>query len=318
MRQWIGNIFSTAATVVATQLLVGEAISERGTISLALMGVVVLNGLLYVVAAWKLDESDEMYARGDGGETSISRAQLWADIRSIMRMRAFWALFFHGLIFLGPMGIYFTAFLYYMDHVIRSSGTEATIADVGSNLTVLLLLPLLAAGVKRIGSRNALLVAAVPYIAGFVGLLLAQAWWQVLLCYVLIMTGRQSIGAASVALDAALIDDNERSTGSRKTGSIAAVRALLTAPLAGIHMVIFMSIITAGGYDAALAVQSAQTQNAIRLAVAGVPLLFAVVGLIPVLVLPYTRSREAELSAWSQAQRTAGAVPGTSTAYAPQ
>lgn len=319
VRQWVANISSTAATVVATQLLVGDTITERGTMSLILMGVVLLNGLLYVVAALKLDEPDEMYARGDGGETGHTPGQILADLRSIVTMRAFWALFFHGLIFAGPMGIYFTAFLYYMDHVIRSSGTEATITDVGSNLLVLILLPLLAAGVKRVGSRTALLLAGLPYIAGFTGLLLAQHWWQVLLCYILIMGGRQIAGTAGVALDAALIDDNERATGSRKTGSIAAVRALLTAPVAGIHMVIFMSIITAGGYDQSLDVQSEQTQQAIRLAVAGVPIAFALVGLIPVLFLPYSRQYEAELSAWSKSRRSGeGAGPGGDDAAGPE
>lgn len=304
VRQWLANIFSTAATVVATQLLVGDAITERTTMSVILMGVVVLNGLLYVIAAWKLRDPPEMYARGDGGESAVDAAHLWADVRSILGMRAFWALFLHGLLFAGPLGIYFTAFLYYMDHVIRASGTQATISDVGSNLLVLLLLPLLAAGVKRVGSRSALLLAAVPYLAGFTGLLLvADQWWHVLICYVLIMAGRQIAGTAGVALDAALIDDNERATGTRKTGSIAAVRALLTAPVAGIHMVIFMSIITRGGYDQSLEVQTAQTQDAIRLAVAGVPIVFALAGLIPVLFLPYTRSIEAELSAWSKARR---------------
>ncbi|NHB85504.1 hypothetical protein G7085_15185 [Tessaracoccus sp. HDW20] len=56
-------------------------------------------------------------------------------------MRAFWAWFGFGTTAMAPMGMYFTAFLYLMDHVIRSSGTEVTITDVGSMVVVLVLLP---------------------------------------------------------------------------------------------------------------------------------------------------------------------------------
>lgn len=106
-----------------------------------------------------------------------------------------------------------------------------------------------------------------------------------------------------MALDAALIDDNERLTGIRKAGSIASLRALLTAPVAGAQMMIYMAILSAGGYDIGAAVQTPEAQDAIRFATAGVPILFAVVGLVPLLFLPYTREREMELSAWSQERR---------------
>src|SRR5690625_5746264 len=109
-------------------------------------------------------------------------------------MRAFWALFFHGLLFMAPMVIYFTAFLFFMDHVIRSSGTQATIADIGSMATVLLLLPLIARAIKHSGSRTSLWVAAVPYIGGFTLLLLvATQGYQVPGCYILIKIGRAHV-----------------------------------------------------------------------------------------------------------------------------
>lgn len=310
-RAWIGNIISAIATVVATQLLVGGAVTERLTLNVLLMGVVAVNAVVYIVAAWALKDPPELYELGDGGQSAVTGARLREDLRSVLGMRAFWALFFHGLLFMAPMGIYFTAFLYFMDHVVRSTGTQATIADTGSMIVVLALLPLLARVIKRVGSRTGMWLAAMPYLAGFVLLwLVAEQWWQVLLCYVLIMSGRYMTSTATSTLDATLIDDNERLTGVRKAGSIAAIRALLSAPVAGVQLVIYMSILDAGGYDAGAAVQTPEAQEAIRLATAGVPLVFALAGLVPLLLIPYSRAREAELSAWSKARRPA---EGTST-----
>lgn len=303
VRSWIGNAVSAVATVVATQLLVGDALTERTTLNITLMGVVLVNGLVYVVAVWKLRDPPELYEKGDGGEVVMTAARLRQDMASVVRMKAFRALFGHGLTFLAPMGIYFTAFLYFMDDVIRSTGTQATIADIGSMLVVVALLPLTARMVKRIGSRTSLWLAALPYITGLALLFVATEWYHVLGCYILIMSGRYIVSTSTVALDAALIDDNERLTGIRKAGSIASLRALLTAPVAGAQMMIYMAILSAGGYDIGAAVQTPEAQDAIRFATAGVPILFAVVGLVPLLFLPYTREREMELSAWSQERR---------------
>lgn len=302
-RAWIGNLISAVATVVATQMLVGGAVTERITVNVMLMGVVLVNGAVYAFAAWALRDPPELYERGDGGDAPVTAARLWQDLRSVMRMRAFWALFGHGLTFLAPMGIYFTAFLYFMDDVVRSTGTQATVTDIGSMIVVLLLLPLTARLLKRLGSRTGLWLAAVPYLAGLALLFTADRWYQVLGCYVLIMTGRYMVSTGSVALDAALIDDNERATGIRKAGSIASVRALLSAPVAGIQMVIFLGLLSAGGYDATAEVQSESAQHAIRFGAAGVPILFALIGMVPLLFLPYSRSAEQELSTWSRAQR---------------
>lgn len=305
VRSWIANISSTVATVVATQLLVGGAVTDRMTMNLLIMGVVLVNGAIYVVVTRLLKDPPELYEKGDAGQQQVTGRQLLDDLRSVVRMRGFWALFFHALTFLAPMGIYFTAYLYMMDHVIRSTGTQATVADVGSMVIVLLLLPLSAKLIKHVGSRTALWVAAVPYLAGLCLLFVATQWYHVLGCYVLIQSGRYMVTTASVALDAALIDDNERRTGIRKAGTIGSLRALMSAPLAGIQMVIFMGIITAGGYTSGADVQSGSAMDAIRFAAAGVPILFALVGMIPLLFIPYDKKSEAELSRWSE-QRRAG------------
>ncbi len=302
-KSWIGNITSAVATVVATQLLVGDMITERTTIATLLMGVVLVNAALYLIPVILLKDPPELYEHGDAGNQQVTWTQLKEDARSIMRMRAFWAWFAFSATGLAPLGMYFTAFLFLMDHVIHSTGTQATITDVGSMVVVLLLLPLYARLIKRIGSRTSIFVGMVPYILGLSALFFVTQWWQVLLCYMVLMSGRYIIVTAATPLEASLIDENERDTGTRKTGTFAALRALMSAPLIGIQTSLFMWVIAAFGYDQRTEVQSATAEFGIRFATAGIPILFMIVGAIALAFLPYTKSVEAELSEFSQSQR---------------
>ncbi|WP_139417233.1 MFS transporter [Agromyces laixinhei] len=310
-KTWIGNITSAFATVVATQLLVGDSITERTTIAAMLMGVVLLNAALYLIPILKLKDPPELYENGDAGEQHVTWSQLTADAASILRMRAFWAWFAYSATALAPMGMYFTAFLYFMDHVIRSSGTEATITDIGSMAVVLLLLPLFARMIKRIGSRTSIFVGMVPYVLGLAALFFATEWWHALLCYLVLMSGRQIMMTAGSPLEAALIDENERTTGTRKTGSFASLRALLSAPLIGIQTALFMWIISAFGYDQLAEVQSETAQLGIRIATAGVPIVFALLGAIAMAFLPYSKTVEAGLSEFSRDRRGSGTAFAT-------
>lgn len=71
-----------------------------------------------------------------------------------------------------------------------------------------------------------------------------------------LMSGRHIMATASIPLEVALVDETERLTGSRKTGSFAAIKSLMSAPLLGVQTYIFMWVIAAYGYD-----QDASTQN---------------------------------------------------------
>ncbi|PKI92074.1 hypothetical protein CW368_04325 [Actinomycetales bacterium SN12] len=308
-KTWIGNVTSAFATIVATQLLVGDTVTEHTTMATILMGVVALNAALYLIPVLRLKDPPELYEHGDAGEQTVTWRQLAADARSILRMRAFWAWFAWSATALAPMGMYFTAFLYFMDHVIRSSGTEATITDVGSMAVVLLLLPLFARAIKRIGSRTSIFIGLLPYVLGLAALLFATQWWHALLCYIVLMSGRHIMMTAGAPLEAALVDENERNTGTRKTGSFAALRALMSAPLIGSQTALYLWLISAFGYDQNAEVQSESAQLGIRLATAAVPIVFALVGAVALLFLPYTRRVEAELSAFSLERR------GTRTAF---
>lgn len=306
VKSWIGNVTSAVATILATPLLVGDAITERTTMATLLMGVVLVNACLYLIPALKLKDPPELYAEGDAGNQTVTWAQLKVDAKSILTMRAFWAWFVYGTTAPAPMGIYFTAFLYFMDHVIRSSGIEATYADVGSMIVVLALLPLFALMIKKLGSRTAIFVGSVPYLGGLAALFWASTWWHVLMCYMFLMSGRYIMTTAGVALEGALIDDNERMTGTRKPGSFASVRALMSAPVTGTQMSIFLWVIAAYGFDPSLEMQTEAAQAGIRFATAGIPIIFGVIGLIALLFLPYNKSVEAEISRFSAERRGLG------------
>ncbi|WP_203568530.1 MFS transporter [Aestuariimicrobium ganziense] len=305
VRTWIGNAISFLATVVATQLLVGDLVNDHTVMALLLTGVVAVNAAVYAIAVWRLPDPDHLYEHGDNGGT-ISRAELKQDVLSIVRMRAFWAWFGYQLLAMAPMGIYFTGFLYFMDHVIRAQGWQATVADSGSMLIVLAVLPLLARVVKRLGGRTSIWVGSVPYMLGFAALFFASTWWVVLGCYVAIMAGRHVMSMAGVALDACLVDDNERQSGTRKTGLFASIRALLSAPLSGVQLVLYMAILSRFGFVEGGGLQGETAQLGIRVATALVPIAFCLVGLVPLLFLPYGRRLEEELSQWSRGRREGG------------
>ncbi len=305
LRGFISNGTSFFATIVPTMLLVGNAQKNRLQIVAILMGVICLNALLYIVSVTRLKEKPEMYALGNADDSHIRMDSIWKDVKSVIGMRAFWTWFFHSLLTYGPMGIYFTAYLYYMDHVIKASGVEATIADTGSMILVLAVLPIIGTQVKRIGGKRSIFLSLIPYLSGLVVLFLSVNWWQVTVAYVFIQLGKYMASTAGGPLGAAIIDENEKLTGSRKTGLFGAVGALLLAPVGGLQMILFMGILKATGYAEGADVQSAGAVMGIRVASAVVPMVFALLGMIPLALFPYDKQKEEELSLFS-AQRRAG------------
>lgn len=190
-----------------------------------------------------------------------------------------------------------------MDHVVQSSGFEATIADVAPMLLVFGLLPLIGSIVKKKGSKKTIFIGSIPYILGHLALFFTNSWWTVTLAYAPIMFGKYMMTTASAPLNAAIIDENERATGVRKTGLISAMMTLIAAPAISSQLMIFMGILTIFGYDAKSPAQSAQAMLGIRIGTALVPIIFVLAGLIPLLYLPLDKAAETELSQYSQMRR---------------
>lgn len=310
IQSYVANIISFFATLVPTFLLVGNQQQNRMQISLILMGVIALNAGIYFTALFSLKDKPSYYAVGNA-EGGLNLPTLWTDVKTLFKSRSFrtWAGF--TMLALAPNTVYFTAFLYLMDHVVKAGGMEATLADALPMLVVFLALPLIAKVIKKQGSKRSIIWGMAPFIAGHIALFFCRHWLSVLLAYIPIMIGKYMMSTASAPLAAAMIDENEQQTGIRKTGLINALLTLLAAPAMSTQLMLFMGILTAFGFDAKSSQQTAHAVLGIRIGTAIVPIVFVLAGLIPLLRLPIDRGREEELSLFSQQRRSAVANPNT-------
>lgn len=301
--QYVGNFISFFATLIPTFLLIGDTKNNHTLVLLSLTGIVILNACIYLYAVINFKDRPELYAVGDGSEEKINLPALWADVKSIISMKLFWCNFFYSITAYAPQGIYFTAYLYFMDYVIRSNGLQATLADAGPMIIVFIIYPLIGKLVKTKGSKITMFTSMLPYILGYIILYQSTSWITVFLSYIFIMLGRQMNITARAPLDAAVIDENERLTGTRKPGLFGAVNAILLAPIGGLQLIIFTSIIDKYGFIAGGGAQSASAILGIRIATACIPILCCLIGIIPLILLPFNLKKEQELSAFSVARR---------------
>lgn len=302
LQSYIANVVSFFATLVPTFLLVGNKEGSHTQVTLVLMGVVALNTALYYLALANLKEKPEYYAHGTA-EDGLNLSTLWGDIKVLFKNRSFRAWAGYNLLALAPNTVYFTAFLYLMDHVIRTGGMEATLADVVPMLVVFALLPLMAKFIKRQGGKRAIFWGSLPYIIGHAALFISGSWLSVLLAYIPIMIGKYMMTTASAPLGAALVDEDERLTGVRKPGLISALLTLIAAPALSTQLMIFMGILEFFGYNKDLPVQTERAMLGIRVGTAIVPIVFVILGLIPLIFFPINRQKEEELSRFSQQMR---------------
>lgn len=306
IQSYVSNVVSFFATLVPTFLMVGDSSRPLHVIVLILMGVILFNALLYYLAARNIEDKPEYYRLGTQ-EGGINYATLKQDVLGILRMRSFRAWAGYSLLALAPNAVYFTAFLYFMDHVVKTSGLEATIADTLPMLLVFLILPLLGRVVKHRGAKRSIFVGVLPYILGYAALFFADNWIMVTLCYIPIMAGKYLMTTAAAPLSAALIDENERLTGTRKTGLITSLLTLIAAPTLSIQQLLLLGIMERFGYNGTLLQQSAEALMGIRIGTAIVPILFALAGMIPLFFHPINLKEEQELSEFSRQRRQGNA-----------
>lgn len=203
----------------------------------------------------------------------------------------------------GAMAYYFTPFLFFMDKVVKSSGLVATIADVVPGLIMLAILPIVGNYIKRIGSKNMILLSYLPAALGFGGLLIINNPWHAVLCFTGIVVSLNMVQTAGVAINGALIDDNEMSSGVRKTGLYNGIFALFATTLTSVQSIIFTYVINSFGYNGNAAVQTERAVLGIRIGAGLVPIIMGVIGLIPLLLFPIDRQREREISEYSEKLR---------------
>jgi len=300
---YVGNFVSFFATLIPTMLLVGSTKNNRSLVIGLLLFVVLMNTGIYLIGIIKLKDKPEMYAVGDSSTVAINTKTLWIDIKSVITMRSFWCNFFFNSTGFAPQAIYFTAFLYYMDYVVKSTGFEATLADVLPMVAVFLIYPILGNIIKKKGIKKSLFLAMIPYIIGYLILYFSNTWYFVLIAYIPIMLGRTISLTSRTPLTAAIIDENELKTSIRKPGLFNSINAILTAPIAGLQLIIFTTIIENYGFQPGGVAQTSQAVQGIRIATALVPIGFCLLGIIPLILLPFNLEKEKILSAFSKERR---------------
>lgn len=301
IRSYIGNALGFLATLIPTLLLVGNG--NRLLIIPIFTAVIGINALILFLSLRKIKERPEIYANIEKETEPQNFHEVWKEALLILKSKPFLTYLLFFITTRGAIGYYFTPFLYYMDKVMNASGPVATIADVVPGLLMLAVLPIVGSYIKKIGSKNVLLLSYLPALIGFTGLLFIQNAWQAVICYSFIVLSLNMCQTAGVSINGALIDDNEQLTGVRKTGLVNGIFTLFTTTLTSIQSIIFTNIIHIYGYDAKAVVQSERAVMGIRIGTALVPILFCLIGLIPLLLFPITKKREQELSDFSANMR---------------
>lgn len=297
IRSYVGNAIGFLATLIPTFLLVGNG--NRMLIIPIFMVVIVINAVILVIALRKIKEYPELYENLPQKQETQNFHEVWVETLQILKSRPFITYLLFFITARGAIGYYFTPFLFYMDKVVKASPLVATIADVVPGIIMLAVLPLIGSFIKKFGSKNVLILSYIPAMIGFLGLVFIQNAWYAVVCYSFIVLSLNICQTAGVSINGALIDDNEQKTGVRKTGLVNGIFTLFTTTLTSVQSIIFTNVIHWYGYDSNVAVQSEQAVFGVRVGTAIIPIIFCILGLIPLLLFPINKKREQELSEFS-------------------
>lgn len=171
-------------------------------------------------------------------------------------------------------------------------------------LVVFAIYPLIGNFIKKNGIKKSTFLFMVPYLAGYVLLFITKSWVVAIVAYVPIMITRSLVITTGSLMSAMMIDENEALTGTRKPGLFEAINALLNAPLAGAQLVLYTYVIEQFGFQSGGIAQTARAIFGIRFATAGIPIIFCILGIVPLILYPYDIARERQLSKFSIAQRS--------------
>lgn len=297
-RTYVAHAGGLLATIIPTLLLVGN--NDKSLTVVLFSAVLAVNAFLYWFALRNIQDKAEMYK----DDIQSSEGELVKFVRESSKeaftSKSFITYVLWQVIGRGPYMFYFTPFLFLMDHVFKYSGGQATIIDVSSGVVMLALVPIMGIWVKKVGVKKAIIVGTLPTAIGYLGLYFTQSFWQVMLAYWVIIVGSQFGNLSLNPMLGAVIDEDEQNTGVRKAGLFTGLNALITIPISGIHTAVFTSLIAFYGFESGAAEQSARALEGIRIGAGLIPMLFVLLGVVPILFSPINLAREKELSAFSE------------------
>ena len=295
---YVAHVGGLLGTIIPTLLLVGN--TDKSLTVVLFSAVLAVNAFLYWIALRNIHDKAEMYK----DDIQSSEGELVQFVRESSKdaftSKSFITFVLWQVIGRGPYMFYFTPFLFIMDHVFKFSGAQATAIDVSSGVVMLILVPFMGIWVKNVGVKKAIIVGTLPTAIGYLGLYFTQSFWQVMLAYWVIIVGSQFSNLSLSPMLGAVIDEDEQKTGVRKAGLFTGLNALITIPIAGIHTAIFTSLIAFYGFVSGAAEQSARALEGIRIGAGLIPMLFVLLGVVPILFSPINLARERELSAFSE------------------
>ncbi|ERL66105.1 MFS transporter [Schleiferilactobacillus shenzhenensis] len=272
-----------------------------------LCAVVAVQTVIFVLALRGLKDTPEMYKTVQPAKRNnkVAAKEAWHIIKS----RPFLASVSYSVLAMGALQYYSTAYLYYMDAVIHAKGTTATLIGFVTHLVALALMPVMNYVVKRWGTKTNVMIGMIPATIGYLGLTFAHTIGEVYLYYGLVVFCTIYFGTAVAPMNALIIDEDEWQTGVRKTGLYNGLFGIFTTSLGSLQMILYTSIMSATGYRGQAAVQTVRAENGIRFATGILPLICIWVGLIAIIVYPYSRQKEREISAESRRMRAGEPSP---------
>jgi GPH family glycoside/pentoside/hexuronide:cation symporter len=149
------------------------------------------------------------------------------------------------------------------------------------------------------GMRNLIIISTIPLGLSYMSLYLVSGFWAAMLVYIGIIIFTNIGSVVGSPLFGAIIDEDEKRTGTRKAGLFTGMNALLTIPIGGLHTMIFTSILAFYGFVSGAETQAESAVSGIRLASSFLPGVLIILGAIPLLFLPINKRVEKELSDFS-------------------
>lgn len=302
IQNYVSQVMSFLITMIPTLLLVGDG--KREVIIPVFTAVILLESIFFTLALRGLRDDAKMYESLNNQQ--METKEIWKESWQIIKSRPFITYVLYSVITLGPIGLYFTPYLYYMDDVVNAKGLTATIVDVSTHVIALMFLPVMGYVVKKYGTKTSVYWGTIPAVLGFGGIFFATNIWTVAASYIMIVFTVNYIRTAASPMGALIIDENERTTGVRKTGLFNGLFSLFTVAFSSLQTVIFINVIGSFGYDGLAAAQSESAVFGIRLATGLIPLAAVFIGLIPMAFYPFDKKKEQEISAFSNLARRGG------------
>lgn len=300
LKSYISMVPAFLGSLVPVALLTDKAMG-RDIIILAYAAIALFGGLLFFFSVRSMKDSPDYYSKQLEKE-SLGHASR-DMILGVIRSKPFIIYTLFCITARGAFANYMVPYGYYMKWAMDTGGLLASVPDIMGGIVQALIYPVIAILVKKIGVRDTTKWAMIPTLLCYIGLFFSGNFWLSAVLYALLMIGFASTWGTGDVLMGAIVDEDERRTGLRKSSLYMGLMSVITIPFTALHSALYLGLLQLFGYDGNLMQQSASAIFGIRLATTIVPAVFILIGYIPLFLFPIGHRQEQELSAFSEAAR---------------